>query len=412
MITTPSDPRRAELAHVRATNRAVVLRCVREQAPCSRADIAAATGLNKTTVSSLVSELLERRLLREIGMTGNRVGRPAMMLTLDGASYAAIGIEVNVDHLTAVAVDLAGQPVLSWRRSFPGATERGPRSVTAVAALARRVIARTERDGRQVLGLSVAVPGLVDPHGRVSDAPGLGWRDVDVVGDLTRALREPGFLVDVGNDANLAALAEHRFGPHAGVSDLVYLTGEAGLGAGMIVDGRLRRGSAGYGGEAAHIQIDPAGPLCRCGRRGCLEALAGIGAVVRRASANGDEPDARDGTVPFSDLEPEVDEVVARARAGDRQVLAALEAAGRDLGAGVAVLVNLLNPRTVVLGGHYAALAPWLLPAVDKELQERAAVPGGGGCQVVASTLQRDAAALGGAARVLEAVDAGRLPFD
>ena len=105
---------------MRATNLAVVLRYIRTNAPCSRADIAASTGLNKATVSSLVAELIDRRLLRETGLTENRIGRPATMLVLDGAPYAAIGLEVNTDHLTVVAIDLAGERLLSWRRAFAG----------------------------------------------------------------------------------------------------------------------------------------------------------------------------------------------------------------------------------------------------------------------------------------------------
>lgn len=259
MIESTTGPRPADFTDVRATNLAVVLRFVRENAPCSRADIAASTGLNKATVSSLVADLIDRRLVRETGLTENRVGRPATMLVLDGSPYAAVGIEANVDYLTAVAVDLAGRRLLSWRRSFPGAAASANQAVAAIASLARRVANRMAKEERQVLGLAVAVPGLVDVDGRVRIAPNLGWRDVDLAKDLTKALRDPGYRVQVDNDANLGALAEHRFGPFGGTANLVYLTGEVGVGAGVIMDGRLRRGGQGYSGELGHVQIDPAG---------------------------------------------------------------------------------------------------------------------------------------------------------
>ncbi|MEU7858244.1 ROK family transcriptional regulator [Nonomuraea sp. NPDC049141] len=391
MITSSTDPQPADFADVRATNLAVVLRFVREHAPCSRADIAASTGLNKATVSSLVADLIDRRLVRETGLTENRVGRPATMLVLDGSPYAAIGLEINVDYVTAVAVDLAGERLLSWRRAFPG-------SVAAVAAIVRRVVNRMAKEDKQILGLTVAVPGLVDGQGVVRVAPNLGWLDTDVSGDLAKALRDPGFPIQADNDANLGALAEHRFGPHGAVSDLVYLTGEMGVGAGVILDGRLRRGGRGYSGEIGHIQIDPQGPECRCGRIGCLEAVAGIGAVLEHASPSPVE------------VELEIEEVVRRARAGDARTLALLADVGRDLGRGVAILANLLNPQVVILGGYYVPLAPWLLPAVQTEVRERTIAPEAGGCQVVMSSLGYDAAALGGAARVLDSVDSGRLP--
>ncbi|MBE1590193.1 ROK family protein [Nonomuraea angiospora] len=396
MITSTTGPQPADFADVRATNLAVVLRFVREHAPCSRADIAASTGLNKATVSSLVADLIDRRLVRETGLTENRVGRPATMLVLDGSPYAAIGVEINVDYVSAVATDLAGERLLTWRRSFGGG-ESVNQGIASVGAIIRRVVNRMAKEERQVLGLAVAVPGLVDVQGAVRIAPNLGWRDADLGGDLAKALRDPGFPIQVDNDANLAALAEQRFGAHAGASDLVYLTGEIGVGAGIILDGRLRRGRRGFSGEIGHVQLDPDGPGCHCGRRGCLEAMAGIGAVL------GKDPSP-------AEIQVEIEESVRLARAGDPATLATLESVGRSLGKGVSILANLLNPEVVILGGYYVPLAPWLLPAVQDEMDDRVIAAGSGDCQVVASTLGHDAAALGGAARVLDSIDSGRLP--
>jgi predicted NBD/HSP70 family sugar kinase len=195
-------------------------------------------------------------------------------------------------------------------------------------------------------------------------------------------------------------LAEHRFGPHSGSGNLVYLTGEVGVGAGVIMDGRLRRGFQGYAGEIGHIQIDPDGADCRCGRRGCLEAVAGIGAVLQHTA-----PEAT-----AAELEPEIDEVARLARSGDPGTLDLLAGIGRDLGKGVAVLAAVLNPEVAVLGGYYVPLAPWLLPPAQEELLRRSIAPEAGGCRLVASTLGYGAAALGAAARVLDSVDSGRLP--
>ncbi|BCB73993.1 ROK family protein [Phytohabitans flavus] len=219
-----------------------------------------------------------------------------------------------------------------------------------------------------------------------------------------RALRDPKYDVAVDNDANLSALAEHRYGAYAGTANLVYLTGELGIGAGVVVDGRLLRGGRGFSGEIGHLQLDPAGPLCPCGRVGCLEALAGVRAIIARVM-----PDAEaDG--PVTDFAPEIDEVVRRARRADAATLAALTAVGRHLGHGVSILANLVNPDVVVLGGNFVPLSPWLLPAAESELAARAVAPDAGGCKLVASALGPGAAATGGAARALAAVDAGHLP--
>lgn len=400
MITMQQGPKPADFTDVRATNLAVVLRYARANAPCSRADIAAATGLNKATVSSLVADLIDRRLLRETGLTEHRIGRPATQLVVDGSPYAAIGLEVNADYLTAVAIDLSGERLLSWRRSFAGLDSTPAQAATAIAALGKRAVNRLVKEGRRVLGLTVGVPGLVSPDGAVRFAPNLRWRDVDLRAMVTRALGEPGFPVSVENDANLAVLAESRYGPLTSTSNLVYLTGEVGIGAGIISDGRLVRGARGFPGEIGHIAVGPANRVCGCGRRGCLEAVAGIGALIASAM-----PDV--GTV--SDLEPEVSELTRRARSGDKTALAGLSDAGRAIGHGVSILANLLDPEVVVLGGYFVPLAPWLLPAAVAELEARAVEPSKV-TQLVASVLGHGAAATGGAATVLDRVDAGLLP--
>lgn len=401
---TDTGPQPADLADVRTTNLAVVLRHVREHAPCSRADIAGVTGLNKATVSSLVADLIDRRLLRETGLTEHRVGRPATMLTLDGQSYAAIGIEIGPDHLTALAVDLAGADVLHWRRAVPGLADTPGRTAGVVAALAARAVQRVAAQGREVLGLTVGVPGLVDSDGVVRVAASLGWRDVPLRAQLVDALRRPSYDLTVENDANLAVLAEHRDGPHAGTANLVHLTADAGIGAGLVVDGRRLLGRRGFVGEVGHMPVDPTGPPCPCGRNGCLDAMAGIRALLRRAL-----PDVEaDG--PLGDIAPEVDRVVSRARSGDPAIIAAIEETGHLLGQGVSVLAELVDPEIVLLGGSYVPLAPWLLPSVQAAVASHASAPGRGGCLVLASELGATAVARGGAAGTFAALESGRFP--
>ena len=415
MISMQSGPQPADFADVRATNLAVVLRQLRTDAPCSRADLAATTGLNKATVSSLVTDLIERRLVREVGMTENRIGRPATMLVLDGSPYAAVGLEVNADYLTVVALDLAGERLLSWRRSFAGAASSPGQAIASLAALAKRAVAKMVREQRRVLGLTVGVPGLVDADGVVELAPNLGWREVDLRKSLLSALNEPAYPLLVENDANLAVLAEQRFGGRA-AGNLVYLTGSAGIGAGIVCDGRLLRGGRGFAGEFGHLPIEESsgrsravggvpGPACGCGRHGCLEALAGLGAVIRRAL-----PDAAEAATSPSEFGPQVDEIHRLAKAGDPRVLDALAVTGRYLGQGISILANLINPEFVALGGYFTPLAPWLIPEAERELLARSVAADGGGTRIVASALDSSAAAAGGAARVLDAIDAGILP--
>jgi len=391
----------ADHSDVRATNLAVVLGFLRANAPCSRAAIAAGTGLNKATVTSIVGDLIDKRLARETQQTQNHVGRPATLLVPDGSAYAAIGMEVSVRGLTAIAYDSAGGQLLRWHRAGPGPDAGAGRTTAALAALARRAIAAVHASGRDVLGLTAGVPGLVDREGAVVLAAGLGWRDVELRRDLIDALGRPAFPVAVDNDANLGALAEHRYGPNAGCANLIQVAGDTGVGAGIICDGRPLRGNLGYVGEVGHLRIVPDGPLCGCGRRGCLEAVASIPALLARVDP-GDQPDA--------DPQARTDQLVRRADAGDAATLDALAEVGSLLGQGVSVLANVLNPELVVLGGSYAALGRWLLPAVEKELSAGALAPSAGGCTVAVSTFGHDATSIGAVARSLDRLDAGRLP--
>jgi predicted NBD/HSP70 family sugar kinase len=404
VIGTRGMTQPADLSDVRMTNLAVVLRYVRTHAPCSRADIAASTGLNKATVSSLVADLLERRLLRDTGLAENRIGRPAAMLTLQSRPYAAVGLEVAADHLAAVAVDLTGERLLTWRRAYPGLDGTPGRAEAAIAALAGRVVAKMTGQQRRVLGLTVAVPGLVDADGGVRFPAHLGRPDLDLHAALERGLRRPDYQVVVDNAANLAALAEFRAGAEADTPDLITLVGGTGVDAGIITEGRLLRGGRGFAGQVGHLQVDCDGPVCRCGRRGCLEAVAGLPELVRRAL-----PDTEaDG--PITDYAPELERIVALARAGDARVTELLAETGRRLGRGVSTLAELLDPGVVVLGGTFATLAPWLLPAVEAEVKSRAAAPGELGFRIAVSALPADAAATGGAMLALDRLEAGSLP--
>ncbi|GAB3659464.1 ROK family transcriptional regulator [Glycomyces tarimensis] len=388
--------KRADFTDVRANNLGYVLRQVRAEGRCSRADLAAKTGLNKATVSSLVAELIERRVLRESGSVIGNIGRPAVLLSVDTGYYASLGVEVNVDYMTLVAVDLAGNRLLSWRRAHDGAGATAGKSVSALAGLAKRAVDKMDSEGRQILGLAVAVPGMIDNDGVIQRAPMLGWTDFDFTLRLRRAMRDPKYAVSVDNDANLGAVAEQRFGATTGVDNMLYLTGEMGLGSGLIVDGALRRGAGGFAGEIGNLLIDVDG------RVGRVEDLASVRTVLAELS----ESESIAGT----EVEAEVEDIVTRARAGEADVLETLGRIGRALGAGIALAVDLLNPEVVVLGGHYQALSTWIVPAAETELAARTHASGAAGAEIVVSVLGHEAPALGAATGILNDIDAGLMP--
>jgi predicted NBD/HSP70 family sugar kinase len=351
---------------MRDRNRALVLDAVVRSEPVTRAQLAARTGLTKSSVSSIVQELLSARLLVEQGtQRGGDLGRPGTSLTLARDGVAGLGLEVNVDYLAACVVDLARRS----RVQYVEVSDNRARDPAAVAELLVRLagaaVAAAAGQGLTISATCVAVPGLVDQEtGAVARAPNLDWSGVPLRQRL--AGRVPSALtpVLVENEANVAALAELWFGDGAGLGDYVRISGEVGVGAGIVVGGQLFRGAHGHAGELGHTILQPDGAPCGCGARGCLELFAGQEAILRAAGLDpAVSPGAGRAVGPAGAL-------ADRLAAGDRRALAAVEVAGRSLGMATASLVKLVDPETVVLGGIYSVLAPWLRESFQRALLE------------------------------------------
>ena len=386
------DPRRAPANQrsVRRHNLGVVLRHVADHGARSRAAIAQETGLNKTTVSSLVGELLGFGLVREtqVELRGT-VGRPALPVELSGGRVVGLGLEIGVDFLAVRASDLTGQE----RRRVHVAVDNRGRPVDDVldeiAELATRALDALAVDQLVTAGAVIALPGLVDGTGRLLVAPNLGWTGVPVSELLDARLGGPPFPLRADNEANLGALAELWEGAGRRFRDFLYVSGELGVGAGIILGGELFRGAHGFGGELGHITVDPDGQVCACGNRGCLETRVALGALLHAAGLPRDAGVGR---------------LAERARAGDERVVAVLEDAGHWLGVGVASAANLLNPRGIVVGGYLATLASWLVPGVEHELAARVLSSEWDAPGVVVSELGAEAAVRGASASALRRV--------
>ncbi|MFI8949414.1 ROK family protein [Streptomyces sp. NPDC053750] len=368
---------------MRRRNLARVMHTVSAEGPLSRAAVASRIGLTRAAVSTLVDELIRSGLLEELGPERpGRVGRPGSALAVSARGPAGIGAEVGVDHLSVCAVDLRGQ-VRSRVVRYGSNRGRSPEPVLEqLAGLVRQVVADSEAEGLWPAGLAVAVPGLVARDARtVVRAPNLDWHDADL-----GALLPADLPLTVDNEANFGALAELWLGDGT-PRDFLHVSAEIGIGAAVVVDGQLLRGTRGFAGELGHVPVRPDGPECACGGRGCLEQYAGESAVLRAA-----------GVEPGEDR---VGVLAGRAAEGDEAVRRALRDAGTALGIALTGAVNLLDPESVVLGGALAGLAPWLLPSLRDELARRTAGPA---CPVSVSELGPRGPLLGAAHAVVRAV--------
>lgn len=397
--TDQSDLRRAHLS--------LVLRSLRDHGPRSRAQLASQLRLGRASVSSLVGELEQRHLVRSGRQQRGSVGRPGTALALERGRVCGVGAEVNVDHVATMAVDLTGEVVAEDRRGLD--TRRlGPEGTIAeLADMLGKTVAGVLGGGALPLAITVGVAGLIDGRNDVVRfAPNLEWEDLPLAARLHERLGPDAPAVRLGNEANLAAVAE-RDPADPDRDDMLLLYGEVGVGGGLVADGRLVRGRHGYAGELGHMVVDPQGRACGCGRVGCWETVIGLRALLE-AATDLDDP-VRDPSLP---LEDRLAQLVHRAERGDDRTLAALQQVGAWLGFGAAALVNALDPGVVVLSGYFAALGPWLRPAVEKQLERGVLAPTVGGPRVAVSTLGLTAAVRGAALVSLESVftDPTRVP--
>ncbi|MEA2662142.1 MAG: hypothetical protein QOH08_1714 [Chloroflexota bacterium] len=394
----PGRHRAADQGAVRLNNLAVVLHQLSARPLLSRASIAATTGLNKATVSSLIAELIGSGLVREAGIRGGAVGRPGRTLELDGSGRAAIGLEIDVEYVAGLARDLAGRDIHSVTRLFDVAGQSPEATIGALVGVVEELTDRIRSGGADVAGIMIAVPGLVDMgHGLVMRAPNLtaGWRELPLAARMRAALGNPDYSVQIENDSNLSALAEYREGADARASQMVYVTGQFGVGGAVVIDGQLQRGALGFSGEVGHMVLDEAGPPCGCGRNGCWEAYVGLGALLRRVDP------AWDLTVDPAEA---VEEIVRRAESGDDDTLRALHEIGTWLGVGASILANIFNPEVLVLGGYFARIGPWVYDIAMNELRQRVLAPDLGGCRVTFSVLGFSAPLRGGTGLVTDRI--------
>jgi glucokinase-like ROK family protein len=386
---------------VRELNTAVVINTLRHQAPLSRAELAAQTGLNRSTISSIINELLTNGLVQETNFQSDRVGRPGMLLVLNPAGGFAVGIELGVDFISMVVTDFVANVL--WRQRIDMDPSMGQVAILELAfTMTQKALDEGNARGYRALGIGLGIPGLVDlRQGELKIGPNLGWRNVPLRQMWTERFKLPMF---VENEAKAGALGEFYFGVARGINNFIYLSAGAGLGAGIMIDGKLFRGSRGYATEVGHMIVDPNGEVCGCGKRGCWETLVGPRAVIRRFKQT-----LRQG-VPSTVLhmtEDQLDQLTFESIAnaalqGDAAALKAMQAVGISLGVGIANLINIFNPQMVVLGGELAYASKILLPLIEEIAAANAMTITYEGVKITTSAYGADGCVIGAAALVLD----------
>ncbi len=392
--------RTGDQALVRQINLSTIMQFLRQHAPISRASLAELTGLNKTTVSSLVRELVQHNYVHEVGIDSTGPGRPARLLEMNPDAGFIVSAEIGVDFILAICTDFASRVI--WRRQVASDPDQEQEAIVRhVAALLQEALAAGHAALPRLLGVSVGVPGLFDRQtGTLLFAPNLRWTNVPLQALLSREL---GVVPILENEANMATVGEHLFGAARGYDDVLYISVGVGLGGGIISNGRLSGGATGFASEFGHMTMDPDGALCNCGNRGCWETQVSQRALfraVREALAAGTPSEL----AAANHDQLTVARITEAARLGDAVALTALRQIGRYLGIGIASLVNAFSPELIVLGGILSLAGEFLLPEIDAELERRALHWNREATRVTLSEHGFDACVLGGVALVYQAI--------
>jgi N-acetylglucosamine repressor len=395
----------ADQALIRELNLSLVLRYIHNEAPVSRAQIAHVTGLNKSTVSSLVEELLTRKLIHETGRNSVGTGRPATLLEVNPQAGGIIGAELGVDFISIALTDFTGH--ILWRQlTDVDPADAQETILSKMLTLADMAVEVCKAHNLDCLGFGLSVPGIVDlESGVLVFAPNLQWRNVP----LKKFFSEyTGLNIYVENDANAAAIAEHLFGVARKSDDFIFVVAGIGIGGGLFLNGNLYRGKDGFAGEIGHTPIlaEPYQTLCHCGKRGCWETYANQRSILERVKTRFDlnqdsvhsfMPDQRTGHLTLSIIKQAADE-------GNKESLEALAETGAALGLGFAGLIDIFNPEKIILGGPLSIVGNYLLPAIIETASAHSVTVPNPNAEILLSSFNTDAVLVGAISIVVDDV--------
>lgn len=373
----PHDFKVARRGTSRKINRQIALNLIRAHQPVSRADLARLMNVRRGVASLLVSELLDEGLIFE-GAVGEAVGRGRRptFLYIDSRQRCVVGVDIRASRTYIMVTDLMGRQ-LGVVSSFQ--TTRDVASLTQELARRIRQVLADYKEIGACEGVGVVVPGMVDPAvGRVLHAPTLAWRDVNLLDPLTAAIGIPVHIENSGKACALAQLwATRNDGAASGNS--VFVSVSDGVGVGVVVNGELLRGRHNTAGEFAHVPLSIDGPRCSCGATGCWEAyVSNIATLSRYFGRDLSEPGPRNAeTAAFT-----IEDLIARARAGDAKALAAVNSTARYLGLGLASIINVVDPTRIYIGGEITTAWSLIEPIVRSALRERTLTEFGGSTEI------------------------------
>ncbi|MCC3357886.1 ROK family transcriptional regulator [Bacillus sp. REN16] len=334
---------------VKKNNKALVLQLIIENEPISRADIAQTSGLNKTTVSTLVTELLEEDLIFESGPGASSGGRRPVILHFNKDAGYAIGIDIGVNYVLSVITDLKGNILIEKNQTVGRTTYASIMNI--VQDMIQSLMDEMPKSRYGIVGIGVGVPGIVNNEGSILLAPNLGWSNIQFKEELEKLYKVP---VIIENEANAGAVGEQQFGAGQDNENILYISAGIGIGVGIIVNKELYKGKNGFSGEMGHMIIDMNGKRCNCGSRGCWEAYASEQALIEMSDPN------------IESLEM----LIELAESSDEKAINLFDEIGKYLGFGINNIINTFNPEQVIIGNRLTLAQKWLEPAIRNTIEK------------------------------------------
>lgn len=344
---------------VKKGNKSLILDKIKDSSPISRATVASQTGLNKGTVSSLVSELIEDHLIYESGPGKSSGGRRPVMLLFNNVAGYSIGLDLGVNYLLGVLTDLDGNVYQEKMLTFTNLSYK--EIETKLFSIIDSLISNAPASPHGIVGIGIGVPGIVAMNGEILFAPNLNWESIDLTPVLENRYNLP---VIIENEANAGAYGEKKFGAGKDFNNIIYVSAGIGIGVGLILNGDLYKGNSGFSGELGHMTIQVDGAPCRCGNEGCWELYASEKALLNNAKK-----------LMLSSLSSEdysLAHLLKLAKTGNEEVIKLFEQTGDYLGVGINNIINIFNPQQVIIGNRIATSEKWISKSLNKRVTNQA----------------------------------------
>ncbi|WP_405102366.1 ROK family protein [Oceanobacillus sp. FSL H7-0719] len=370
---------------VKKENKFIVLEKILHNFPISRADIASSTGLNKGTVSSLVNELLKEDIISESGPGKSSGGRRPVMLLFNQLAGYSIGIDLGVNYILGVLTDLKGKICAEQQTNFSNLTYE--EILEEMYKITDSLIAAAPESPYGIVGIGIAVPGVVNKDKKIMLAPNLNWRNVDLKSTFEQRYSVP---VTIENEANAGAYGEKNFGIGKSFNNIIYVSVGIGIGVGLILNGQLYRGNNGFSGELGHMTIEVNGSKCSCGNEGCWELYASERALLLNAE--------RIGLKRNKQSEITLESIIDACNNGESEAIQLFENIGKYLAVGLNNIINTFNPEQVIIGNRMAEAKKFLEEPITNWIHDQSLWFSQKDLNINFSNLRTHATALGVAA--------------